>query len=171
MDAKLKLKLNEATGAVFAKYKKTGLDSPKVGLASPKAESSTLSRRLADLTRRHLSRKAQWGNIQAELALEALVQIFDRKLRPRQSENENQFMLPGFDHLPKSVHIGKVRTGLLKLDVPRFLDYVAWRELRVQRDQQQERNCNVWPSWSRHTNKRALPWPKHSRGRKPSRPS
>lgn len=26
----------------------------------------------------------------------------------------------------------------LKLDVPRFLDYVAWRELRVQRDQQQE---------------------------------
>jgi hypothetical protein len=143
MDAKLKLKLDEAVEAALAKWKrtsgshlKTGLPSPKTGLASPESESNALNLRLARLTRRQLSREAQWRRIQAELAVDALVQIFARKLKPRQSADENQLTLPGFEHLPKSVRIGKTRTDFLKLPVPQFLDYETKYQLRAQRDRQ-----------------------------------
>jgi hypothetical protein len=153
VDAKLKLKLNEAVDAALAYWKKTGGPTPKPVdtttdsvVQATDTESDALTRWLTQQVRQKLYRTAEWERIESELAMDALAQIFAKKLklRWRQSPDEHQLTLPGFEHLPRSVRIGKARTRveLLKQPVPWLLNYEERYRFNAQRNQQTAEELN-----------------------------
>src|SRR5450759_237138 len=108
MDAKLKEKLNEAVDASLNWWKKHGTPkyksvppSPKSGLASPDSESEALTLWLGHVTKRRLSKAADWRQVRDAAAMDLLHQIFRGRLQRGKPSEPAQLPLPGFEHVPR----------------------------------------------------------------------
>jgi len=86
---------------------------------------------------RRLREQAAWKAIQAELAADAMAEMVNRTVGValRRASTLDQFTLPGFDHLPKTIAIGKRPASLGQVKVSEFLAYEAKYQTRSQRNQ------------------------------------
>ena len=114
MDAKLKLKLDEAVLTALATLERAGGPGrnrePYGSKAVPygsNTESKTLTRWLRLLVRNRLRKQGVWTGVQAGLVADGLNLILARKLRPRQSADENQLtFLMATRKNPAAVELG-----------------------------------------------------------------
>ena len=129
MNIELRKKLSEVIEQAVELAGKRGDLSPQV-----------VSRRYIH---RRLREQAAWKAIQAELAADAMAEMVNRTVGValRRASTLDQFTLPGFDHLPKTIAIGKRPASLGQVKVSEFLAYEAKYQTRSQRNQDRaERN-------------------------------
>jgi hypothetical protein len=143
MDAKLKLKLNEAVDAAIDQWKNPAPQSPQrvpQGTQRASQDTQTVSQdtqlaspdtvKMARFVRNRLMKAGTWGKVQAALAGDALAQIFARKLKPPALPlEEKQYVFPGFE-LPEKLRSVK----LPEMRMSRFLVFVDRFRVRSQRD-------------------------------------
>ncbi len=144
MDAKLRVKLNEAADAALDWWEKMGSKPakrdqsiPKPGAAHPDSESDALTRKLCHWASRRLWREGVWGKVKKDMVADSLAHVVSarRKARDRQGADEAQLSLPGFENLPKRIQDGKSWINLPNMKVPQFLAYEAKYQARAHRDQ------------------------------------
>jgi hypothetical protein len=129
MDAKLKLKLNEAVNAAIDQWKNpVPQDTNPVPQGTQRVSQDTV--KMFRFVRNRLRKDGLWSKVQAALAGDALAQIFARKLRPpARPLDEKQYVFPGFE-LPEKLRSVKLPESRMS----RFLVFVDSFRVRSQRD-------------------------------------
>ena len=143
MDAELRLKLYEAVNASMNWWKKHGTPKYKPGPASPKSappspdsESEALILWLGNMTKRRLSKAADWRQVRDAAAMDLVYQIFRGRLQRGKPPEPAQLPLPGFEHVPRSLGSGKYRVRLPQVPIVRFLKFESRYQARAERNKQ-----------------------------------
>lgn len=132
-------KRGDFTPKKYARGHKNVTQNAPVGTKkrSKKALHPTKTSAIFRPVRNYFKRHGLWTKVLEDLALDDLGELFARKLGIyyRGLAIMDQFTLPGFDHLPKTIQVGRKPLSIGQAKVSEFLAYEAKYQTRSQRNQ------------------------------------